>query len=250
MALFTGNKEQDAATKAAQEAPDFLGDEAGQGLNDIGENQTQVPLLKLIQSNSQEALDNIAKPGDWFNTVTKESYGPVVSVIPIQFKVAWFEWLPDQKGLAGRYEVGSIVVEGDPYTGMINPKTGNKVNETWLYALLLADRVEDGLVLYSSTRTSIKFLKKWNTQLKMLRLPNGQPAPIFGGVWDLIAGRDKNDKGQFWSLIGGIKFNRWITRQQKELFVAPARALATSQQIEYKPEPAEENTESVGTGNY
>lgn len=249
MALFNKNSETTAA-EATQEALDYLDSRSGDGMSEIGTDQTQVPLLKLVQTNSQEFTDGLAQPGDWINSVTKESYGPVVSVIPIQFKVAWYEWLPDLAGLAGRYEVGAIPIEGDPYTGMKNPATGNTVHETWLYALLIDGHLDDGLVLYSSTRTNIKYLKKWNTRLTHTVLPGGKVAPIYGAVWDWKSGRDKNAKGQYFSLIGGIDFNRWVDKDMFTKAVLPAREQATQQQLEYKPEAPEgvaEASSSVGS---
>jgi hypothetical protein len=42
------------------------------------------PRVKVCQQMSQEVADKVAEPGDIFNTLTRENYGPSLKFIPIQ----------------------------------------------------------------------------------------------------------------------------------------------------------------------
>lgn len=44
----------------------------------------QPPRVKIVQQMSQEAADGLAKPGDFFNTLTGENFGTSITVAPIQ----------------------------------------------------------------------------------------------------------------------------------------------------------------------
>lgn len=71
---------------------------------------------------------------------------------------------------------------------MINPESGNEVQELFVYAVTLPDFPEDGILYLNPTVGSMKTAKSWNSQLKGQLLPNGVQAPIFAFQWVLIAG--------------------------------------------------------------
>ena len=51
---------------------------------------------------------------------------------------------------------------------MINPETGNEVQELFVYAVALPDFPEDGILYFNPTVGSMKTAKAWNSQLKMV----------------------------------------------------------------------------------
>jgi hypothetical protein len=151
----------------------------------------------MVQANSD--LPDIT-PGQWRNTSSGEVYGPDIEVIPLAFKVMWVE-RQNVKPYAtvGRYEPKSIEVQVTPvpsgqrgFPKMINPKTGFEVQELFVYAVMLKEHPESGVLYLSPTPSSMRGLKSWNRQLREQRITvntgNGletRPAPIFAYSWHL-----------------------------------------------------------------
>lgn len=223
---------------------DFLDEVAGEGLDSISQQDTQQGLLLIAQKTSRVVEAGLVEVGHWYNSLTQEDYGSTVKVVVLAIEKYWFVWAADQSGLQGRYEPNSIRVTGDTYTGMTD-ESGNRVIDTLCYACILPDHPEAGVVVMTSTRGSMKYLRAWNSMMKTRRLPSGKPAPLYGTVWELSTTADQDKKGRsFFSLKGGFKPVSFI---QKELFsevVTPARALASNsiKSIEVAPETEAEPT--------
>jgi len=169
----------------------FLEDVAGAGLDSITANEQAIPYLGLVQPDS-EAAANGATPGVWRNSASGEEYGNVVTVVALAFRTIWSERDAEPPfGTVGRYAPHSIQVTiqqpkgGKGYPKMINPDTGNEIQELYVYALMLPDHPEAGILLFNPTVSSMKACKQWNSQLKSQLLPNGAQAPIFAYQWDL-----------------------------------------------------------------
>lgn len=180
-----------AAKKAADVETSFLEDMAGAGLENITANEQAIPYLGLVQPDS-EAAANGATPGVWRNSATGEEYGNVVNVVVLAFRTIWSERdsEPPFKSV-GRYDPHSIPVTiqqpkgGKGYPKMINPQTNNEVQELYVYATLLPEHPEAGVMLFNPTVSSMKTCKSLNTMLKSQILSNGAQAPIFAYSWDL-----------------------------------------------------------------
>ena len=211
--------------KTVAEDTSFLGDFAGAGLDSITANEQAIPYLGLVQPDSDAAADG-ATPGVWRNSATGEEYGNVVTAIVLAFKTIWNE----REGVSpfrtvGRYEPNSINVTitqpkgGKGYPKMTNPETGNEVQELYVYALVLPEHPEAGVLLFNPTVSSMKTCKSWNTMLKSQILQNGQQAPIFAFQWDMACELADNPQKK------GAKMARFCHVQKaavisKELFEA------------------------------
>lgn len=205
---------------------DFLEQAAGDGLNDIHQDDMQQALL-LISQKLSKVLDAGVPEGHWYNSVTQEDYGSVVRVVVVGIQKLWFVWAKDQSGLVGRYEVGSIPVTGDNYTGMVD-NDGNKVIETYCYACILPDHLDAGTVVMPVGRGNAKYVRAWNTSLRMLRLPSGTPAPLYAGIWNLTLTPDQDKQGRkYFSMKGGISFDSFVNKDMFTTAIQPARAIAT-----------------------
>ena len=200
----------------------FLEDMAGAGLESITANEQAIPYLGLVQPDSEAAADG-ATPGVWRNSATGEEYGNVVTAIVLAFKTIWNE----REGTApfrtvGRYEPHGIEVQvqqpkGKGYPKMINPETGNEVQELYVYALLLPEHPEAGILLFNPTVSSMRTCKSWSTMLKSQLLPNGAQAPIFAYQWDMACELVDNPQKK------GAKMTRFAKAQKaspitKDLF--------------------------------
>lgn len=175
-------KEQDASYFDAYE---------GAGIEDIGNDAVSTAYLSMIQPGSSVAADE--NPGQWRNSATGEVYGPNVKVIVLAFKTVWTERMSEAPyTTVARYEPNSVEVDlKKPKPGqrgfpeMINPETGNKIQELFIYACILPGHPKAGIIYFSPTASSMKTCKRWNTLLRSQRLPNGKLAPIFGYEWEL-----------------------------------------------------------------
>lgn len=171
----------------------FFDDYAGAGLDTITSNEQAMSYLSLVQPGSQATLDGLPE-GTWRNSATNESYGNIVRVVPIAFRTIWNERSSEPPfNTVGRYKPNSIDVTIVPpkpgkagFPKMINPATQNEIQELYIYAVVLPDFPEAGVLYFNPTVGSMKACKAWNTQLKGQILPNGAQAPIFGYCWNLV----------------------------------------------------------------
>jgi len=207
----------------------FLEDQAGAGLDSITANEQAIPYLGMVQPDGQAAADG-STPGVWRNSATGEEYGNVVTVVPLAFKTIWNERENVSPfNTVGRYEPHSIQVTvqqpkgGKGYPKMINPDTGNEVQELYIYAVMLPEHPEAGVLLFNPTVSSMKTCKAWNTQLKGQILPNGMQAPIFAYSWDLASDLVDNPqkKGAKMAKFVKVQKNAVIQRELFDTYVKP-----------------------------
>lgn len=191
-----------AASELMTEDMSFMDGYEGQGLDTIGANEQSTAYLSMIQPGSQYE-DDENPAGTWRNTATGENYGPSVKVVALAFRTIWSERQTEEPfATVGRYAPGSIEVtvqqpkSGKGYPKMINPDTGNEVQELYIYAVMLPEHPEAGVLYFNPTVGSMRACKSWNTQLKTALLPNGAHAPIFGYTWDLNLELVPNPKKQ------------------------------------------------------
>lgn len=177
---------------------------AGKGFENMGAEQLSTPMLKIAQPISSILTEDgsLVHAGDWYNSVTGESYGPAIQVIPVYFNTVWLEWKPNMGGLVGRHKPYSIKTIGSPFTGLRTPD-GNTIQESWCYLVLVRGHEADGVMLLSCTSTNIRHCKVWNGLLAATRLPSGSHAPLFSSYWTLESKKNKNDKGTFFVMGEG-----------------------------------------------
>lgn len=172
----------------------FMDEYVGDGFEAMDASNTAIAYLGLVQPDSS-VIDDDNKPGTWRNSATGRNYGNNVEVIALAFRTIWSEReaTPPFRTV-GRYAPNSIEVEIKTppkgkrgYPKMVNPETGNEIQELYVYAVILPDFLEDGVLYMSPTVSSMRTCKGWNSQLKGQILPNGAQAPIFGYRWVLTA---------------------------------------------------------------
>lgn len=207
----------------------FLEDFAGAGLETITANEQAIPYLGLVQPDGSAAADG-ATPGVWRNSATGEEYGNVITVVPLAFRTIWNERDTEPPfGTVGRYAPHSIEVQiqqpkgGKGYPKMINPQTGNEVQELYIYAVMLPDHPEAGVLLFNPTVGSMRTCKQWNRLLNSQLLPNGAQAPIFGCSWELAADLVDNPakKGAKMAKFVKVQKGSWISKELCETYVKP-----------------------------
>ena len=188
---------------------------AGQGIDQITDVKTLY--LKLAQDITDETKK--AKPnyipgleaGMFFCPVTKKIYGPTVDVIVLATRKAYF-LLDDDGEFKGAEDRIQPSWKRD-VAGALRTEEGYKAIVTYSFLVVTPDDLEHKMVL-TLKNTDVPAAKDWNTLIKELRLDNGAPCPIFGGVWTLTANFREGKKGSWYSISTGngssIKFKEFI----------------------------------------
>lgn len=212
----------------------FMEGMAGQGFENMGANATSIAYLGLVQPDSG-AEDDENPAGTWRNSATGRNYGNSVKAVVLGFRTIWNERESDPPfRTVGRYPINGIQVEiRQPpkgkrgYPKMINPESGNEVQELFVYAVSLPDYPEDGILYFSPTVGSMKTAKSWNSQLKGQLLPNGVQAPIFAFQWNLMADLVPNPQQPSKNVAKFVKVSR-DSIVNKELFTERVQPLLTT----------------------
>ena len=185
----------------AEETDDFLQEFSGEGTENFTSNTTSTAYLGLVQPDSGAESEE-CPAGTWRNSATGKSYGNDVEVVVLAFRIVWSERESDEPyRTVARYQPNSIEVQVQQppkgkrgYPKLINPDTGNEIQELYVYAVILPDYPEDGVLYFSPTVGSMRTCRQWNSQLKSQVLSNGAQAPIFGYRWKLTADFVANPK--------------------------------------------------------
>lgn len=210
----------------------FLEEMAGVGLETIGTSEQSVAYLSMVQPDSAATMDG-AIAGHWRNSATGEDYGNVVEVVPVAFKVIWNERNKESPfNTIGRYEPHAIKVDyqqpknGQGYPKMINPETGNEVQELYVYAVILPSHPEAGVLYFNPTVGSMRTCRNWNTQLKSVLLSNGAQAPIFACTWNMACDivDNPNKKGGKIAKFVKVQRNGFIDKEVFGTYIKPQLA--------------------------
>ena len=207
---------------------------AGQGIDQITDVKTLY--LKLAQDITDETKK--AKPnyipgleaGMFFCPVTKRIYGPTVDVIVLATRKAQF-LLDDDGEFKGAEDRIQPSWKRD-VAGALRTEEGYKAIVTYSFLVVTPDDLEHKMVL-TLKNTDVPAAKDWNTLIKELRLDNGAPCPIFGGIWTLSANFREGKKGSWYSISTGngssIKFKEFINDELvDEIAAASKLAIETS----------------------
>lgn len=250
--MDTKNKTAQAAAKEQETDTSFLNEYAGEGLDSITQNATATAYLGIVQPGSACVSDD-CPAGTWRNSATGKNYGNMVRVVPLAFRTVWNERSSEAPyATIANYAPGSIEVDiKQPAKGqrgfakMYNKESGNEIKELYVYAIMLPDYPEDGVLYLNLTASSMKACRAWNTQLKGQLLPNGVQAPIFGYSWQLIADLVPNPK-QMNTKMGVLRGAVKDAITNKELFlghVKPVLSLVKSDVAQIGFDTSDEETE-------
>jgi hypothetical protein len=191
--------------------------------------------LKLAQDITDETKKQKAsyipglEAGMFFCPVTKRIYGPTVDVIVLATRKAYF--LIDDDGDFKGAEEKILPTWHRDVSGALRTEEGYKAIVTYSYLVVTPDDLEHKMVL-TLKNTDVPAAKDWNTMLKELKLDDGNPCPIFGGVWTLSAIFREGKKGSWYAISDGkssnIKFKEFIADEIVDTIADTSKQLISS----------------------
>lgn len=195
------------------QVPDFLAQYGSIGNESVGVEDIVIPRLGLIQQLSPEVDDSDpkyiegAKPGDFFNSLTREVYASPVSVVFVDRKK---EYVLFKKRSAGGGFRGSFASEQEAKLAIQSgedPADQMEIVETATnFGLILG---EDGNVrseiVIPMTSTKLKVDRQINSMIRL------RAAPRFASVFYLDSTKEKNDKGTFYNIRATI--GPWVSQE-------------------------------------
>lgn len=198
----TGDRTLAAATAMGYDLAELAAD-SGAGLENVGIKQMAIPSLYILQQLSPEVTQGDekfvegARPGDFYNTLTKAVYKGAEGILVVfaHFEPCWIEWKPRNAG------GGFVAKYPTEEAALAVADAGNALMETFQHFVLVKDP-EEGWepVLFSCNSTKLTPSRRLNSTFNRTRvkLPDGRvitPATFFHVV-RLTTGLKKNKAGQ------------------------------------------------------
>jgi hypothetical protein len=186
-----------------------FGEYAGAGMENVGQNDVQIPFLTLLQQLSPQLSEGDpkfiegAKVGQLINSVTNELIGDEAYFVPCCKDSVYVEWIPRDAGggLVAIHELNSELVRACKAAAedqfKLKTDEGHDLVETHYVYGLLIDGPEGNTMLtpmvvgFSSTK-----IKIYRSQLMTrIRTMKGDP-PMFAFRFKITSVPDKNKQGQ------------------------------------------------------
>lgn len=193
----------------------------------LSQDELEIPFLRVAQKGSPQVDDDKAefieglKAGYFFNTATSEFYGDEVQLQVHGYYRNFTIW----KGAKGQGEYcGTMTPEEFTEYDKLNKleRDGGdmvefidgiemRYTDTRNFLVSLADKPEEGILLYPMSSTGIKPAKKWNT-LNRTRRIQGKPAKRYATIWNLKTAGFEKDKYS-WKQVSNITAVGWASKE-------------------------------------
>ena len=239
------------------EAMDFSAD-AGQGYENVGQEDLGIPFIKIIQSMSPErdktesAYIPGAEEGMLFNSATKEilgGEGEPIRFIPCVYEKAWVEWKPRNSGggIVRSHKTDDILKQCTrDEKGHDALPSGNLVTTTvYLLGLYLPPDGDAQRVLVSFTSTQLKkarqILSTMITQKLVAKDGKKYTPPMWSNVLHVSTTLEQNNDGKWYGYklsIAERLADRDVAENAKELIAGNKQKLLAARTEE--PEELEE----------
>jgi len=191
--------------------PSMFEADAGQGMENMGQEDLALPFLKVLSGNDPVLDENeVARKGDIYNTVTSSIYKGKegVRVIPCAYQRRFIQWAPRGMGSGAPtaiYEPGDVRPEtqrsADDNKDYVADGSGEYIEETHQHFVLLVGEdggVETALIAMKSTQ--LKKSRKWNSMMasRSMQGANGPfTPPRFSHIYHLKTISEENSKGSW-----------------------------------------------------
>lgn len=194
----------------ASDAPaDHIKQGQGRGSENVRTEDLVIPRLEIVQALSPQVKQGDpkynpqARPGNLFNTVTGQLYGPDTFIVPVFFQKMFNVWMmrktPEGKALPGGF-FGSYADQTEASDRAEKEGGAAKyieVVDTPQHLCLLVDAASGTVaeIMLSMPRTKAKVSRNFNS---MVRLSGGDR---FSRVYRIQTTLEKNPKGDFYNYL-------------------------------------------------
>ncbi len=232
----------------------FNPNDSMEGFEDITSSTMAIPFVRILQKLSPQL--NKQKPeyiegaeeGDWFNSTTKEVYGPEINVIVAKFEHVFIEWRPNRGGFVGYHTPENAErLTVDTTFGAWKTAKGNDLIETFIYMGLIEGHEAEGVVVLSFTSSAIKMAKEWNRLMTTHIMSNGERARPYYLIWKLSSEYKENEKGSWYA--PKVKFVRYIDEKQYALTSQERKALP-SKKVDYAQLDVKSDSDAIDSSDF
>lgn len=193
-----------AVVGSSANVPDYIRQNQGRGSENVEMQDLVIPRIELVQALSycleEGGADYIAgaKPGMFYNSVTRELYGPSVIVCPVFFKKQYLCWKDRKKGggFGGAYD--TMQEANERLAQETEEQEAWEAVETHQQIVLVVnpDTHETSEAVLSCARTKQKISRQWNSLIRV----NGFDR--FSRIYELFGVDDENNNGDKFKNIG------------------------------------------------
>lgn len=195
---------QTTAVATSQDVPDYIRQSQGRGSENVEMQDLVIPRIELVQALSHcleeggaEYIEG-AKPGMFYNSVTRELYGPQVTVCPVFFKKQYLCWKDRKKGggFGGAYD--AMQEANERIAQETEDQDAWEAVETHQQIVLVVnpETHETSEAVLSCARTKQKVSRQWNSLIRV----NGFDR--FSRIYELFGVDDENNNGDKFKNIG------------------------------------------------
>lgn len=213
--------------------PTLFEQDAGAGLENIGQEDLALPFLKVL-SRQDPTLDDLedARAGDIYNTVTGEVFKGKegIRVIPCAYQRRFIEWAPRGSGSGAPLNIFSPDEERprterskEDNKEYVVGGNGSYIEETHQhFVIILSPDGSSSTALVAMKSTQLKKSRKWNSMVagRTMMGKNGPfTPPRFSHVYMLKTLSEENSKGSWhgWEIsLDGVVDDMAVYRQAKQ----------------------------------
>lgn len=206
-------KSDKAGAVQEQSMMDMFAADKGAGLENIRKEDTKIPFLRVLQSNSPQ-LDEGApeyiedsKVGMMFNTVTRETFDGKqgVLVVPVHFEKVYIEWKPRDEGGGGgggfvaQYETREEAEE--------NADEAHDITDTAHHYCLIKSEKDDVWqpIVIPCKSTMLSVSRGWNAMMQNVIFKTGDgkvfTPPSYACIYGITTARQQNDQGTWYNIV-------------------------------------------------
>lgn len=194
---------QTTAVAARQDVPDYIAQSESRGSENVEMQDMVIPRIELVQAlskcleeGSAEYIEG-AKPGMFYNSVTRDLYGQSVVVCPVFFKKQHLAWRDRKKGGGFGGAFDSAQEAQERIATEENPDEWESVETAQQIVLVVdQDTGETSEAVLSCARTKMKVSRQWNSLIRV----NGFDR--FSRIYELFGVDETNNQNQTYKNIG------------------------------------------------
>jgi hypothetical protein len=197
------------------------------GFENVKTEDVAIPFLKILQALSPQVRGATKIPGasegDFFNTVTEEVLGKVVSIVPCAYLKAFVEWVPREQGggFVKQYFDSAILgqTKKNEKGNDVLPNGNHIVTTAYHYCLVVKTNGSHERIVASMTSTQLKKSRRWLSQMMSLQISVGDKKitpPMFSNTYEVTSKEESNDFGSWHGYVIGAP--KLIT--DKQLYLA------------------------------